>query len=139
MAVSKVIKEKELPIEHERFCQVYVSKEHFGSGVDSYMEVYGVKYNSAKVGACLLLKRPEIARRINELLDEAGLSDNFVDKQLLFLITQQHDLAAKVAAIREYNKLRQRVIEKVDITSNGNELSTDVTYNVIVTGKMKTE
>jgi len=36
---------------------------------------------------------------------------------LLFLINQQADFTNKLGAMREYNKLKQRIIEKKDITS----------------------
>ncbi len=55
------------------------------------------------------------------------------------MITQNADYSAKIQAIREYNKLRQRIIEKVDLTSQGNAVSQNVTYNVIINGKIKDE
>lgn len=100
------------------FCKHYVSKEFFGSGVEAYAEAYGLDlavqkdYNNAKVNASKLLTNPNILSCINDELTEAGLNDNFVDKQLLFAITQNADLSSKVKAISEYNKLKSRIIEK---------------------------
>src|SRR5690554_2027805 len=109
---------KELTPKQERFCQLYVSQEFFGHGTESYAEAYGIdletRYNSAKSAANRLLTNVDICARINELLDDAGLNDGFVDKQLLLLISQHADFAQKMAAIREYNKLRQRVTEKME-------------------------
>ena len=51
--------------------------------------------------------------------ESEGLNDAFVDKQLLFLISQQDDKTNKNAAIREYNKLKQRITEKMEIKSDG--------------------
>lgn len=109
--------ETKLNPKQERFCQLYVSKEFFGNGVQSYMEAYNIPpdgYNAARVSASDLLTNPNICRRINDLLDSAGLNDEFVDKQLLFLITQNADLSQKNAAIREYNKLKSRITERIE-------------------------
>lgn len=109
------------------FCKYYVSKDFFGSGVESYAAAYGLDlenqkdYNNAKVAASKLLTNSNILTRINDELDAAGLNDNFVDKQLLFTITQNADLSSKVRAIQEYNKLKQRIIEKLE-TKNDNKI-----------------
>ena len=51
-----------------------------------------------------------------------GLNDVFVDKQLTFLVTQHSDLGNKLGAIKEYNKLKQRIIDQSDIKSGGKPL-----------------
>jgi len=110
----------ELNQKQEMFCKYYVSKEFFGSGVEAYSQAYNIdlnnprEYNTAKVNASKLLTNTNILVRINELLDEAGLNDSFVDKQLLIAITQNADLNSKVKAISEYNKLKQRIVTKID-------------------------
>lgn len=110
----------------ELFCKMYVSKDHFGSGVEAYCAAYNLDmtvqkdYNTAKTQASKHLTNPNILLRINDELEEAGLNDNFVDKQLLFAITQNADLSSKVKAIGEYNKLRQRIVTKTD---NKHEIS----------------
>lgn len=118
--------ESKLKPKQERFCQLYVSKEFFGNGVQSYMEAYGISkdgYNAARVSASELLTKPNICARINELLDASGLNDEFVDKQLLIMITQNADFSSKISAIREYNKLKQRIIDKVeDVTKEPKQL-----------------
>lgn len=107
------------------FCKHFVSKEFFGSGVEAYAEAYGLdlsnqkEYNTAKVNACKLLTNANILLRINEELEDAGLNDNFVDKQLLFAITQNADLSSKVKAISEYNKLKQRIVAKSETKIEG--------------------
>ena len=119
--------ERELNEKQLLFCKNYVSKDFFGSGVESYAAAYGLDltnqkdYNNAKVAASKLLTNSNILTRINEELDAAGLNDNFVDKQLLFAITQNADLSSKVRAIQEYNKLKQRIIEKLE-TKNDNKI-----------------
>jgi len=77
------------------------------------------EYNGAKVSASDLLTKPNILAYINEQLDEAGLNDNFVDKQLLFALTQNADMSSKVKAISEYNKLRQRITDKSKVETSG--------------------
>ncbi len=110
----------ELNERQERFCQLYCSLEFFANGSKAYAEAYGIdlernpeKHNSVRVNASELLTNINILHRINELLDLSGLNDSFVDKQLLFVITQNADFSSKVSAIREYNKLRQRITDKL--------------------------
>lgn len=118
-------KQKALNPKQELFCQLYATEqEFFGNGTDSYIEAYDLDiqkpnvYNVARAAASRLLVNVNILARINELLD-LNLNDAHVDKQLNLALTQNSDMGAKVAAIREYNKLKQRIIEKQDITSNG--------------------
>jgi len=113
--------------EQEKFCELYVTadRDFFGNGVESYCEAYDVditdprKYKSAAASASRLLKQSNVIARINTLLEEIGFNDTFVDKQLSFVITQYADLTAKVNGIKEYNKLKQRITEKTDLTSGG--------------------
>lgn len=118
-------KDRELNARQKLFCKYYVSEEFFGNGVKAYCQAYGLdenniqKYNIAKKGASELLTKSNILSCINEQLDEAGLNDSFVDKQLLFAISQNADLSSKVKAISEYNKLRQRIQEKTKVENTG--------------------
>ena len=117
----------ELNEKQKLFCKLYVSEDYFGSGVESYAKAYGLNlenqkdYNSAKQCAYKLLTNVDILSCINTELEEAGMNDNFVDKQLLFAITQNADLGSKVKAIGEYNKLKQRITTKTqnDINITG--------------------
>lgn len=113
----------------KQFCRNFVTKDFFGNGLESYIHAYSIDiskkggYESAKSSASRLLTDEEILKYINHLLDEAGLNDQFVDKQLLLLITQNADFGSKTRAIGEYNKLRKRITEKV-------EHSGEVNFNV---------
>lgn len=105
--------------EQETFCRLYATdREFFGNGTRAYIEAYGVNlrkkfaYAAARASASRLLTSANICDRINEILEEGGLSDTFVDKQLLFLVTQHKDFAAKIRAIQEYNKLKSRIVER---------------------------
>jgi hypothetical protein len=105
----------------ELFCEYYSShKEFFGNWVQAYLEVFDIDrskpnwYKTACVCASQLLSNPKVYIRVNELLEEQWLNDQFVDKQLLFLISQQEDKTNKLSAIKEYNKLKQRITDKID-------------------------
>jgi hypothetical protein len=104
----------------ELFCQYFASdREFFGNGIQSYVEAYDIDltkkgaYNTAKVNAHRLLTKANILVRIDELFEAGGLNDSFVDKQLEKLITQDAEYSAKVAAIKEYNQLKQRITKKI--------------------------
>lgn len=118
----------ELNPKQKLFCEYYVSKDFFGNGVQSYFAAYSgegeeeITYDTAKSNAHRLLTNAYILEYINSMLDEAGLNDAFVDKQLLFLINQNAEFPSKIAAIKEYNKLKQRITDKVDHTTAGKEI-----------------
>lgn len=112
----KPIKKPELTLQQKRFAELYTSDtEFFGNGVNSYAEAYHIdltkknSYKVAQVNASRLLSNAIILDYMNKLLDDMGLNDVHVDKQLAFLITQNAELGVKMAAIREFNKLRQRL------------------------------
>lgn len=127
----------ELNLKQEAFCQLYASdREFFGNGVQSYIEAYDPDqsqknwYKSACSRASQLLSNVKVCTRINQLLEEGGLSDEFVDKQLVFLLTQHDDKGSKLGAIREYNKLKQRVADRLEHTGRdgGPIETTTLTY-----------
>jgi len=107
----------------EKFCKLFASEEEFfGNGTQSYIKAFKIKssspgaYKSAMASASRLLRNVKICDRINELLEEQALNNNFVDKQLGFLITQFADFKSKLGAIKEYNQLKKRITEKKEIT-----------------------
>jgi len=125
--------ETETNARQEMFCKLYATdREFFGNGVESYIEVYNPDrsrpnwYKTACSSASRMLSNVKVYTRINELLETGGLNDTNVDKQILMLINQHADFGAKVAAIREYNKLKQRIVEKVDHTTKGQMLPIQV-------------
>lgn len=118
--------ELEVNLLQEEFCQLYATdKEFFGNGVETYLEVYEIDkskpnwYKTACSAASRLLSNVKVITRINEILEAGGLNDAFVDKQLQFLLTQHADFGNKLGAIKEYNKLKQRITEKIDHTTAG--------------------
>lgn len=54
-----------------------------------------------------LLKKPKINQRIIQILNEM-MTDEFVDAELVKVISQDADLRPKVAGIAEYNKIKKR-------------------------------
>lgn len=116
---------KELNEKQKLFCNYFVSEEFFANGFRAYCKAYNIdtedfkKAQSARVRASELLTNSNILNYINELLDEAGLNDSFVDKQLLIAITQNADFNSKVKAIAEYNKLKQRITVKSKVEHSG--------------------
>jgi hypothetical protein len=116
----KNLKKNGLTIKQKEFCRLYASdREFFANGVQSYIEAYKIDisekgaYESAKQCAYRLLTNVDICQEINRLFEDRGLNDNFVDKQLEFLITQQADPRAKIAAIREYNQIQGRIKKRI--------------------------
>ncbi len=128
---------------HELFCQFYVkNSELFGNATLSYAEAYAYsldelsrakpmdaegkptddseyqkQYNVCSVEGHRLLRSPKIQDRLTKLLNEM-LKDDVVDRELVKVILQDHKPEAKVAAIREYNKLKARITEKVEHSGN---------------------
>lgn len=116
-----------LVAKQEKFCKLYASDaEFFGNGVESYAAAYGKVVTNKKdymvcaAAASRLLKSVKVLDRINELLDSSGLNDQHVDKQLAFLITQSADFKTKLGGIKEYNKLRGRIIDKLVVDEKPN-------------------
>lgn len=111
----------------EYFCELYIStdKDLFGNGTQCYIEAYDVDitvkgaYDVARVKASQLLTKGNIIERINALLSTGGFTDENVDRQHLFLINQHADLRTKMQAIKEFNVLKKRITNKLDLTSGG--------------------
>lgn len=116
------INEHWLTLKQEAFCQAFVcqDKDLFWNGVQCYIEVYDPDtskpnwYKTACSSASQILSNIKVIHRINDLLEEWWLNDNFVDKQLLFLVQQHEDKKAKLWAIKEYNNLKKRITKKIE-------------------------
>lgn len=107
---------EKLTVRQERFCQLYTGEgSFFGNGVQAYLEVYDIDtdkpgwYKTACAAASQILSNIKVCNRINELLSDAGLNKEFMDKQLLFVATQNADFTNKMWAIKEYNRITKRV------------------------------
>jgi len=135
---------KGLTPSEQSFCEIYISPtEFYGNGTQSYIEAYKVEIvaqgggtrkklaegknkqmtlGSVREAAYRLLTRVDILERIDSLMEEGGLNDQFVDKQLKHLITQQADPRVQLAALAEYNKLKARIVNQ---QSNIHTFATD--------------
>lgn len=115
-------KDNKLTLQEEMFCRYYSSDtEFFGDGFQSCAAAFNYDIMdksealSCKYKAAGLLRSQRILKRINEFLRYVTLNDAHVDKQLGFLITQNADFGNKLGAIKEYNKLQQRITERIKI------------------------
>lgn len=106
------------------FCHYYIStQEFFCNGTQSYAKAYWVdlkveskKYKACQVNASKLLSNTIICRYINKLLKDI-IPDEWIDKLLTKHAIQNYDPKLSMEAIKELNKLRGRIIEKVkDVT-----------------------
>jgi hypothetical protein len=129
------VKTEKLNERQELFCQLYATdREFFGNGVQTYIEVYEPDtskpnwYKTVCAAASRLLSEVKVCKRINELIEANGLNDNYVDKQLEFLVTQHADFKAKLGAIKEYNALKTRIVNRLDLTSKGEQIKTPIHY-----------
>lgn len=65
------------------------------------------------VEAAGLLIKPSITQRCDHLLS-SYISNEFADRELAYVIAQREDLTAKVAAIKEQNRVKSRVATKLE-------------------------
>lgn len=114
-----------LTANQEKFCFNYASdREFFGNGTQSYIDAFnidvGIGKGKTSIETCRyraheLLTNPNVLDRIEELCESAVLNDQFVDKQLAFLIAQHAEFRPKLGAIQEYNKLKGRIRERIEL------------------------
>jgi len=143
--------------QEQSFCEIYVSPtEFYGNGTQSYIEAFSVELvkgsNKTKVpkgmkamtieavrqAAYKLLTKTDILTRINELLEEGGLNDQFADKQLKHLITQHADPRVQLAALAEYNKLKSRIVtQQNNLHSFANDDMSDEELMRVIAEKQK--
>lgn len=145
MSRSKKIKIKPgLTLQQELFCQYYVKNEALrGNATLCYAEAYDYhldtlsreqvwdkdhlilieesEYNKAH-NVCSTegnrnLRKTNIQDRITDLLNEM-LTDKEVDAQLAKVILQDSKMDSKVGGIREYNKLKKRVTDKIEVSGS---------------------
>ncbi len=147
---KKVAKKSKLKPSEEIFCRLYTQNSQLRSnGTMCYAKAFGydldklstkkpllsrdpIEYGESdyekshlvcRVMAHKLLTKTNIQKRMVVLLNEL-LTDEFVDSELAKVVAQDHELPSKMAGIREFNKLKQRIIERADITSDGEKIKT---------------
>ena len=127
---------------NELFCQFYVKNDAlFANATLAYAEAYDFNldelsrddaqyddekkliqessynraYNTCAVNGSKLLKKANIQERVTTLLNEI-LTNEVVDGEMAKVMKQNYKLDSKVAAIKEYNKLRNRITDNVKVT-----------------------
>lgn len=122
-------KRRKLNPKQELFCKIYATdRKHFGNGLTAYAEAYGLDlsqkkdYATAKTNASKLLTNTNILERTRELMELGVLNDERVDRELSFLIEQDVELRTKLGAISEYNKLKARIHNKLELDSSNIEI-----------------
>ena len=144
--LTPITRKTELNPEQELFCQLYATdREFFGNGTQAYIEAYNIDlakkgaYQTAMSSASRLLRNDKILIRLDELMELGILNNARVDKELAFLIEQNAELNTKLGAIKEYNALKTRIKNKIDLnlkaplsnikfvfTEDGNEENKDI-------------
>lgn len=130
--------EKMLNPNEKMFCQLYFGGgKYFGNGTWSYIKAFSIdvpllpisflntkqkkRYNIARSTSSDLLAKPYIKEEGNKILDSL-LKNEIVDRELVKIIMQDEDKMSKNVAIKEYNRLKTRVADKVDLTSKGEKI-----------------
>ena len=116
---SKKTWKNELNQNQINFCKFYVQEEFFCNWTKSYMKAYpNSSEETARRNASELLTNTDILNHIDSLLVDMWLNDQRVDKELAKLILQDEERPVKLNAIKEYNKLKSRIQEKLELTWN---------------------
>jgi hypothetical protein len=115
---QQITPQKTLNIKQDLFCKIYATDPNcLGNATKAYMEAYKCKsIDTAKSGSRQLLEKHEITARINEYIEIDGFNDMAVDKKHNFLIKQNKDFNVSLKAIQEYNKLKKRVTDRLEIS-----------------------
>jgi len=119
---SYAFKKYGLTIKQHLFSLLFTSEsEVYGNGVRSFIIAYNLdvvndrlNYSRAHRGATRLLQASNILSYIDELISAIAFNDQFADKQLAFLMSQKAHLGIALSAVKEYNKLKQRIVTKID-------------------------
>ncbi|MES2060250.1 MAG: terminase small subunit [Patescibacteria group bacterium] len=88
-------------------------KTCFGNATLAYKRAYNLKdsqYNAAGVSAYHLLRNPKMQAFIKKFLQDRFNSAS-IDNEISKVATQDRDLHAKMRAIEEFNKLKQRITD----------------------------
>lgn len=111
------------------FCYFYLfgndekgNSFRIGHGGKSYAAAYGKDYvkerGACDTGAYEALRKPEILRYMDNLLESAGWNDKAIDSRLRDIALDGSDKNA-VMAIKLYNELKNRLVKHIDVTTRG--------------------
>lgn len=107
-----------LTLQNDLFAKTYATDpECLGNATMAYMKAYNTTNAvTAKVAGARLLNNVAITNRIHEYLEADGFNDLAVDKKHNFLIKQNKDFSVSLKAIQEYNKLKKRIVDRLEIS-----------------------
>ncbi len=91
-----------------------IPEEGIKAGDVVELSEYQKAFNTCSVQANRLLRNGKVQARCTQLMN-SWMKDENVDAELAMVIKQKDDLPSKVAAIREFNKLKGRITEKVKV------------------------
>lgn len=108
--------------QEEKFCLLYALKpELYFDAYECYLHVFAdeIKWLPRKAivaRAKRLLEKVDVNKRINQLLHNPvdGLSDEFVDRHLYFLIAQNADANVKLRAIEMFKKEKGKFVKRTE-------------------------
>ena len=121
-----------LTLKQRIFCEKFI--EFRGNATKAAgVAGYSAKKNDVlRVIASRNLTNDNILAYIRLLLRDGGLSDEGVDRELLFVLRQGHDLHAKMRAIQEYNKIRGRLApDKHEVKSKEERIVKIIDYSKV--------
>lgn len=113
----------QLTPKQELFCQLYaIHIDYLWNGTQAYAEAYwynlsDIKQNKiCQASASRMLRNVKVLERLRKLQDDF-LSDEMIDKELAFVALQRADLWSKMRAISEYNRLKWRINNLVELSA----------------------
>ncbi len=115
---KKQLSPRKLNLRQDMFCKIYATDPYcMGNGADCYKKAYGdqISYDVAKASASKFLSDDRFTARIDEYIEVDGFNNQTVDKHHLFLIRQKKDLGVSMKGIQEYNKLKKRIDNKLEL------------------------
>lgn len=152
---SEAVTDQGLTHKQELFCRFYTQNEEtLLNGVLSYAEAYGFEleslshdavysedketilqqspyklaYHYCGFAASRMLKNDKIALRVNTLFNEL-MREEIVDARLMKIILKGKDNDS-LAAIKEFNSLKQRITKKLDLTTKGESINVEDRHKI---------
>lgn len=153
---------EKLNIKQELFCRLFTHNDFlFGNATLAYASAYGYHletlnrepkygppnkkgikniiedspydkaYNVCSVQSHHLLRNPKINERVIELLNELA-NDKQIDAEIMRTVKQNEDYGAKIRAIDTFNKLRNRITTKIDLSTLGKEIQPITGMRIVV-------
>lgn len=131
IATSKTKLAKNIPIHKQfkitlkqhKFCNNYLGyngNNMFGNGTLSYCQAYDRPMTaSARVNASECLTKSNVLNYIAYELQHFTMTDESVDNEHNFLIKQHDSKMVKLGAIKEYNRLKNRINEGINVSFSG--------------------